>query len=896
VTEGDTNRRQQAGGSPPGAPTDLTGSSFGQYRIKGLLGAGGMGEVWRAEDTRLGRDVALKMLPEQVSENADRWARFNREAKVLASLNHPNIAVLYGLEHFKRSAPSDSPGPAAVGKGNTQPVRVLVMELIEGEGLDELIARGPLPFKDAMDIALQIAEGLRAAHECGIVHRDLKPANVRVRPDGTVKILDFGLATTLTDETADDSQSQYPTMTQRRTALGTILGTVAYMSPEQARGRQVDRRTDIWAFGCLLYEMLAAANAFRGETPSDVMASVLKDEPEWEKLPADLEPVAMHVLHRCLAKDPARRFHHIADVRIELEEAITGAIPRRVTRRRRPGAGWFLIAVVAAVAAATVAVASRIRPPEASMPTFRALSFHSGRVANARFAPDGTTVVFGASTRDRPLALLSTRTDSVESRPLELPPADILGISRNGQMAVLLDRHNEGSWVSVGTLATADLAGGAPRPIIERVNDGDMSDDGNRMAVVREVGQSQRLEYPLGDVLFETHGWISHVRIAPEGERVAFLHHPVYGDDRGLVAMVDTDGTFTELTEEMPDSLQGLAWSPDGASIWFSAFVFGKGGVLWSVRPGADRVERLSTPIAIRLQDIAPDGRAIIVAGDTRAEIAGLLAGQTSEQRFEGWNDDSIGGLDADGTMFAGNMQVATVDGEYAAFARSAAGSPPVRVGYGDVFGMSPDGTWVFTRKMTGDKGKLILLSTGPGEPRVIDLGSGVRIDDSSQAMLTCSLDGRRAAFSGFANGVGPRIFVMDLVDGRLKAVGPAGTKDAIISPDGSRVAALAPDGAVTIYPVAEGTPLVVSSVGHDEKPVQWTRDGSSLLLWNRAFPARIQKVDISDGSRSLALEIMPRDPAGVLYGQILLAADGRHYVYRYRRDSSALYLVDGLR
>jgi Tol biopolymer transport system component len=641
--------------------------------------------------------------------------------------------------------------------------------------------------------------------------------------------------------------------------------------------------------------MLTAANAFRGETPSDIMAAVLKDEPEWDALPADLEPVVVHVMRRCLAKDPARRFHHIADVRIELEEAIAGGVPRRETRHRRPAAFWLFVAGAMAVTAVTVAVASRYRSPEAPLPTFRALSFHSGRVASARFAPDGTTVVFGASSRDRPLALLSTRTDSIESRPLELPPADILGISRNGQMAVLLDRHNEGSWVSVGTLATADLAGGPPRPIIERANDGDISDDGSRMAVVREVGQSQRLEYPLGNVLFETHGWISHVRIAPDGERVAFLHHPVYGDDRGLVAMVGTDGTRTELTEELPDSLQGLAWSPDGSSIWFSAFVFGKGGVLWSVRPGAEREERLHSPISIRLQDIAPDGRTLIIAGDTRAEIAGLLAGKTEEQLYEGWNDDSIGGLDANGTIFAGNMQVATIDGEYAAFTRRADGTPPVRLGYGDVFGMSPDGKWVFTRKMTGDKGRLILLSTGPGEPRAIELAGGVRIDDSGRARLTCSLDGRWAAFSGYDNGVGPQIFVIDLDDESLTPVGPIGTTEAVISPDGSRVAAVAPDGVVTIYPVADGTPLAVPNVGPGEQPLQWTGDGRSILVWDRAFPARIQRVGIDDGTRSLAHEIMPKDPAGVLYGQILLAADERHYVYRYRRDTSTLFLVEGL-
>lgn len=877
----------------------MVGASFGQYRIVAPLGAGSMGEVWRAQDSRLGREVALKMLPEELAEDPERMARFTREAKVLASLNHSNIAILFGLEHLPLAAAgpdaeTTSSGSGASGPAHGRPVHLLVMELVDGEGLDEIIARGPLPFDAAAAIALQVAEGLKAAHDRGIVHRDLKPANIKVRPDGTVKILDFGLATTWVDERIDDSRSLYPTMTHHRTEIGVVVGTAAYMSPEQARGRPVDRRTDIWAFGCLVFEMLTGAKAFRGDTLSDTLAAVLKDEPNWDALPAGLSPVAQHVLRRCLAKDSSRRFHDIADVRIELEEAVEVTTIHHRPRRRRGGyfAAW-IAAFAAGVAATAIVIA--MRPSAVQLPTYRALTFGSGRAASARFAPDGETVVFGMSTRDHPLALMSTRTDSVESRPLDLPAADILGISRNGQMAILLDRHCEGSWVSVGTLATAELAGGAPRPILERVNDGDISPDGSRLAAAREVGHSQRLEYPLGRVLFETHGWISHVRISPDGARVAFLHHPYYGDDRGLVVMVDADGAVTELNDEVPDSLQGLAWSPDGRSIWFSAFVFGQGGVLWSVQPGARPVERLRSPVAIRLQDLSRNGRALIVAGDTRAEIAGLLAGEAGERRYEGWNDDSIGGLAADGTMFAGNMQVATVDGEYAAFTRGADGSPPVRLGYGDVFGMSPDAKWVFARNMIGDRRKLILLPTGPGEPRAVELGN-VRPDASSGAMLTCSLDGRRVAFTGFADESGPRVFVVDLADGTLRPVGPDGTTAPVLSPDGMRVAAVSPEGQVSVYPVSDGRPLVVPGVEPREQPVQWSRDGRSILVWDRSFPARIQRVDLGDGSRELALEIMPENPAGVLYGQILIAPGADHYVYRYRRDISALFLVEEVR
>jgi len=279
------------------------GQTISHYRIIEKLGQGGMGEVFLAYDTSLDRKVALKFLPDIFSGDPDRLARFEREAKLLASLNHPNIATIYGLEQ-------------ADGK------RFLAMELVEGETLAQRIERGPMPVDDALEVCRQIAEGLETAHERGVIHRDLKPANVKITPEGKVKILDFGLAKALQGEPLATDASKSPTLTNQMTQAGVILGTAAYMAPEQAKGRSVDRRADIWAFGCILYECVTAKAVFHSETITETLASVLKNEPDWNSVPKGINRRIKDLMQRCLEKDPRQRLHDIADARIEIDDAI----------------------------------------------------------------------------------------------------------------------------------------------------------------------------------------------------------------------------------------------------------------------------------------------------------------------------------------------------------------------------------------------------------------------------------------------------------------------------------------------------------------------------------------------------------------------------------------------
>ena len=385
------------------------GTRLGVYEVTAQIGEGGMGQVYRATDTRLKRQVAIKILPPSLSADADRLLRFQREAEVLASLNHPHIAAIYGLEDA--SLPPAREGAAQAGTEQGA-VKALVMELVEGEDLSLRIARGAIPLDEALPIARQICEALEAAHEQGIIHRDLKPANIKVRADGTVKVLDFGLAKALAPEgssgTAEAMNS--PTITTpAMTRAGMILGTAAYMSPEQARGRTVDKRADIWAVGCVLFEMLTGTRAFPGEDLTDTLAAVVRAEPDWTLMPSEVSPTLVRFIRRCLEKDPRQRVQAVGDVRLALEGAFETSVPYTATRgsASRPGTRSLVgVAGLAGLAGALVAAAilSRsdrttpepVAPTRVSvmLPADRPISIVGFPSRSLALSPDGTQIVY----------------------------------------------------------------------------------------------------------------------------------------------------------------------------------------------------------------------------------------------------------------------------------------------------------------------------------------------------------------------------------------------------------------------------------------------------------------------------------------------------------------------
>jgi Tol biopolymer transport system component len=392
----------------------MPGTKLGPYEILSAIGAGGMGEVYRARDPKLGRDVAIKVLPEAFARDAERMARFQREAKVLASLNHPNIATIYGLE--------DS--------GST---RALVMELVEGPTLADRIKAGPIPIDEALPIARQICDALEYAHERGIIHRDLKPANVKVARDDTVKILDFGLAKALEEDAAPLDISTSPTLSRLATMQGVLLGTAAYMSPEQAKGKQVDRRADIWAFGCVLYEMLTGKMAFHGEAVTDTLAAVIKEEPDWSLLPASTPPHVRVLLRRCLQKDARQRLRDIGDARVALDEVLTGSVPAPAVaapawRRALPWALFGTTAVALTLVTwalwRTTMTGTPADPMRFQIPLPDKITLSSTGAFAA--SPDGRQLAFAAFGPDAVEHLWVRSLDSLEARPL--PGSEAAGI------------------------------------------------------------------------------------------------------------------------------------------------------------------------------------------------------------------------------------------------------------------------------------------------------------------------------------------------------------------------------------------------------------------------------------------------------------------------------------
>jgi hypothetical protein len=850
------------------APQRLAaGARLGPYHVETLLGAGGMGEVYRARDTRLDRAVAVKVLPVALSGSGEPRRRFEREARAISQLQHPHICALFDV-------------------GREGERDYLVMELLEGESLAARLRRGALPMEQVLRFGREVAEALDYAHRRGIVHRDLKPANVMITRAGA-KLLDFGVARML----AGSSPVAPPALT----AEGAILGTVQYMAPEQLEGKECDARTDLFALGSLLYEMATGRPAFEGGSPASLIAAILSAAPPPISTLLKVGPQALdRVVRLCLAKDPEERWQSAHDVAAQLggiaeasSQASTAPSLERPLRGRFP-ARWLLPAALGAVLAAAAVWMLAARgafAPNVSPPRFQQQTFRRGTVSSARFAPDGQTIVYAAAWEGRPYELFATRRGSFEARPLGIGPARILAISAAGEMAILL---GGGQRRSEGMLASVPLAGGTPRELLADVREADWLAGRDELAVVRRAGDRDVAEVPLGRVIHEA-PTIWSLRVAHDGDRVAFFAGP--GPYQGDLYVRDRSGEVRPLSSGWIVG-QGLAWSPSDDEIWFSGTRGDREIAVYAVSlSGGERV-LAQGPDPLYVQDLFADGVALVGRNDERQNLTCLAPG-ASEERDLGWFGSSwLRDLSADGRTVLFSEGEAGGGPRGSVYIRATDGSPAIRLGEGLAEGLSPDGTRALVRSRDGRE--LAVLPTGAGARQPLPLGNLEAVGEGDW------LDNHRIVFQGTEKGHAPRVYVEDVEAGTRRPLTPEGVELALKSPTPDRRSVMVFVGdEAFLFPVDGGERRPVPHLAPQDTPLQWSADGRYLFvrLGSSRPPVEIQRLDTVTGERRTWWKLQPRAVVGVpRVHPIVLTLDGRSYCYTYNQELSDLFLVEGLR
>jgi Tol biopolymer transport system component len=854
--------------------TLVPGSRLGPYEVLSPLGAGGMGEVYRAKDSKLNRDVAIKVLPESLSKDPDALARFEREAHAVAALNHPNILSIFDF-------------------GSHDGIAYAVMELLDGETLRDRLSSGALPARKAIDYGVQIAEGLAAAHEKGIVHRDLKPENLFVTKSGRLKILDFGLAKTLSPQVAGTNAPTTPAGTEP----GTVMGTVGYMSPEQVRGLPVDHRSDIFSFGAVLYEMLSGRRPFAGATSADTMSAILREDPPElsaasGSLPSSLDRLVRH----CLEKSPVERAQSAHDLAFELASVsgVSGSSGTvfAVTARRRWRFGLNVIGAAAVLVVAGLALyrmGSSAERRSAARITYRQLSFRPQAIFQAAFAPDGETIVYSGALEGNAPELFTIRPEYPEPRPLGLPRTHLLSISSKGELAVLTNARFLNHRLFVGTLARVSLGGTAPREILEDVRQADWSPDGAELAILRTVNGKDRLEFPIGKVLYETAGYLSDLRISPRGDRIALFEHPVKYDDRGSVIVVDRTGKRTLLSDEY-SAEEGLSWSPSGDEVLFTASTVGTAQTLYGVDLSGRRRVALKSAGGLTIHDVSRTGRWLVTHDDKSWGISVLASGATAERDLSWLDSSSSPTLSRDGRMVLFTDYSSTAGPNYQVCLRRIDGGPVLRLGEGEAIGLSPDGKWALAIIYTPPQ--LVIYPTGPGETRHIPRGSL-----ETYRSAAWFPDGKNVLFCGNEPGKASRCYAQDVSGGPPRPLTPEGTSKGTVSPDGLQVLYSKPAGTF-FQPIGGGTAQAVPGLTAEDQLIRWSEDGRSVDVFRPAnVPLRFERLDLASGRRALVREIIPADRSGLLrIGASSLADDGSSYAYGYLRMTSQLFVVEGAR
>ena len=846
------------------------GTRLGPYEVSSLLGSGGMGAVYRAWDARLGRDVAVKVLPAGALADAEAVQRFEREAKAVGALNHPAVVAVFDV-------------------GDHDGLHYVVSELLEGENLRKRLNGSSLPVRKALDYAIQIAHGLAAAHDKRIVHRDLKPENLFVTRDGQVKILDFGLAkrapTGVDGYDSTGSLADYTHLTDP----GTVMGTIGYMAPEQLQGCAPDVRSDIFSYGAVLYEMLAGRRAFRGESPGETMTAILKQDPtELSQIRPEVTPGLERIVARCLEKRPEERFQSARDVAFAFEALSAGSgtgrpfvAPSRRWRRRATRS-VALIVVLGSLGGAFLT--GRLTAPHPA-PVFQRLSLERGPIRAARFLPDGRTVVYGPwgeAGRSRVF-----RTDAAPlAHSFDLPAGTVLGVSASGEMALLLAGGPEVS----GTLASVPATGGSPRALSQQVVDASWGPNG-QLCVLRTLRGGQQLEFPPGQVLYRPTRPIHSPRVSPKGDRIAFSN----GEG---IQVIDTAGRNLFTLSSQPSPVNGLAWSPQGNEVWFTAGEAASRSLHAVSLSGRQRlVYRL--PGTTTLEDISADGRLLLTYGFEHKGLAILAAGATRERELAGYARPRVAGLSSDGRTLLIHEEADRSGHGDAVYLQRTDGSPPTRLGEGQALDLSPDGRRALVI-VPGFPARLVVLPTDGGVATPVSLD---QLDPVAGRWLP---DGARLVVLAREPGADLRPFLVDPVAG-VKALtaeslqpldsAPESRALGAVSPDGKFVALSGPGSGVVLLDLERGELKEIPGLGA-VIPLRWTADGSALYVRaTNEIRGRVFRVDPTKGKPEISRELLPSDSEGVTGVDTAdVTPDGQSYAYTYSRQLLDLYLVEGLK
>ena len=883
-----------------------------------------MGAVYRAKDTRLHRDVAIKVLTAITLSDQERLQRFEQEARATGMLNHPNLLTIFDV-------------------GNHNGTPYLVSELLEGESLRDRLLRGAMPPRKAIECAAQMAQGLAAAHEKGIVHRDLKPDNIFLTREGRVKILDFGIAK-LNPKTGDDG----PTFQMAATEPGMVLGTVGYMSPEQVRGEKVDQRSDIFAFGTILYEMLTGDRAFKRTSSIETLSAILKeDPPDLTELLPNIPPALERLVRRCLEKDRELRFQSARDLAFNLEtmtamsmpntlgsgipqqpatvptpppgttptirtsaptaahrpsmtsttrisdtkaHTVTTARPRTSFTKPKPRVSPVLLGLLYVVSIAGAAFGgwwlATHRDAEKAEVAFRRITFRRGDVRGARFTPDGDTMVYSAAWEGQPSTVFVASRQSPEARPLGINDAELLAVSKSTELAVMLRRDRI---TGLGVLARVPLAGGMPREVAESVLRADWMPNGTDLAILRIVNGKYRIEAPIGNLQYDTGRPILDMRVASDG-RIAFVEQ-VSGKN---ILSVIVNKKADPIAVGWSHGLTGIAWRADGKEIWLTGTDTSAPPSLYAVTLEGDvrLVDRLTG--SMKLYDLSSAGRLLLANGVWRAALQYQAPGDTVEHDVS-WLDWSLAAdLSPDGRTILFNETREGGGEKYGIYIRRHDAPAPVRIGDGLGDGLSPDGKWVLCHNGQ----KLVVLPTGTGEARELKVNGQF---DIGAAWMP---DSRRVVAAGSVQDKGYQLHLIDTLDETSKPVTPEGIwgdayRPFAPSPDGRFIAGMNAQQTIVLYSVdGSAEPAPVSGVEPGEVPITFSPDAAMLYVYRpTVVPAQVVRVTLATGAREAWKQFTPADPAGVYkISPVFITPDATAYAYDALRTQSDLYVVEGLK